>query len=199
MGSSGCTLCTKESAIRRGSQIRTGAMISAFRHITASNFTTIICVSAAWHVIRTTCQTTHKIDNDLRGLKYYVKDSPSKLLSPQHWAETAQTSSLCQEAHGVQHYVAFEAIKEWVDIEGEQHPMLAFAASADPDTYYHEAMREPDRAKFIKAMEKEVKSHTGSKVTSPSRNQDSSSSVGHEAQVPNCNQGSLQMEGKAQH
>jgi hypothetical protein len=26
--------------------------------------------------------------------------------------------------------------------------------------YYHEAMREPDRAKIIKAMEKEVKSHT---------------------------------------
>jgi hypothetical protein len=45
------------------------------------------------------------------------------------------------------YYVAFEAIKEWVDIEGEQHPMLAFAASADPDTmYYHEAMREPDCA-----------------------------------------------------
>ncbi|KAI2509498.1 hypothetical protein MHU86_4875 [Fragilaria crotonensis] len=59
------------------------------------------------------------------------------------------------------YYVAFEAIKEWMDIEGEQHPMLAFAASADPDTmYYHEAMREPDRAEFIKAMEKEVKSHT---------------------------------------
>ena len=85
--------------------------------------------------------------------------------------------------------------------------MLAFAASADPDTmYYHEAMREPDRAEFIKAMEKEVKSHTekqslgvGTKVISPSRNQDSSSSVGHEAQAPNCNQGSLQMEGKAQH
>ena len=39
--------------------------------------------------------------------------------------------------------------------------MLAFAASADPDTmYYHEVMREPDCAEFIKAMEKEVKSHT---------------------------------------
>ncbi|KAI2512113.1 hypothetical protein MHU86_2200 [Fragilaria crotonensis] len=63
------------------------------------------------------------------------------------------------------YYVAFEAIKEWMDIEGEQHPMLAFAASADPDTmYYHEAMREPDRAEFIKAMEKEVKSHTENEV-----------------------------------
>lgn len=59
------------------------------------------------------------------------------------------------------YHVAYETIKEWADIEGEQHPMLAYAASADPDTmYYHEAMREPDRAEFIKAMSKEVKSHT---------------------------------------
>ena len=59
------------------------------------------------------------------------------------------------------YHVAFETIKEWVDIEGEEHPMLAYTASADPDTmYYHEAMREPDRAEFIKAMQKnEVKSH----------------------------------------
>ncbi len=43
--------------------------------------------------------------------------------------------------------------------------MLVYAASADPDTmYYHEAMREPDRAEFIKAMEKEVKSHTENRV-----------------------------------
>ena len=60
------------------------------------------------------------------------------------------------------YHVAYETIKEWVDIEGEQqHPMLAYAASADPDTmYYHEAMREPDHAEFVKAMAKEVKSHT---------------------------------------
>jgi hypothetical protein len=52
-------------------------------------------------------------------------------------------------------------IKDWVDFEGEQLPMLANAASADPDTtYYHEAMREPDRGEFIKAVAKEVKSHT---------------------------------------
>jgi hypothetical protein len=47
------------------------------------------------------------------------------------------------------------------DIEGEQHPMFAYAASVDPDTmFYHEAMREPDSAEFIKAMDKEVQSHT---------------------------------------
>ena len=63
------------------------------------------------------------------------------------------------------YHVAYETIKEWGDIEGEQHPMLAYAASADPDTmYYHEAMREPDRAAFIKAMEKEVRSHTENEV-----------------------------------
>jgi hypothetical protein len=42
---------------------------------------------------------------------------------------------------------------------------LAYSASADPDTmYYHEAMREPDSAEFIKAMAKEVQSHTENEV-----------------------------------
>ena len=36
-------------------------------------------------------------------------------------------------------------------------PLMAYAASMDPDTlYYHEAMREPDREKFQEAMEKEI-------------------------------------------
>ena len=41
-------------------------------------------------------------------------------------------------------------------------PSLAFvaSASANPDTmYHHEAMRQPDRAQFLKAMEAEVASH----------------------------------------
>ena len=60
------------------------------------------------------------------------------------------------------YHVAFEA---GVDFEikdhKEEHPMLAYAASADPDTmYFHEAMKEPDKDEFIKAMRKEVESHT---------------------------------------
>jgi hypothetical protein len=60
------------------------------------------------------------------------------------------------------YHVAFATLKEWEDSGYEdQHPMMAFAASADPDTmYYHEAMREPDRDEFKTAMEKEVQSHT---------------------------------------
>jgi hypothetical protein len=43
--------------------------------------------------------------------------------------------------------------------------MLAYAASADPDTmYYHEAMREPDSVEFVKAMGKEVQSYTENEV-----------------------------------
>ncbi|KAI2507504.1 hypothetical protein MHU86_6892 [Fragilaria crotonensis] len=39
--------------------------------------------------------------------------------------------------------------------------MLAFAASADPDTmHYHEATRDPDFVEFIKAMVKEVQRNT---------------------------------------
>ena len=41
------------------------------------------------------------------------------------------------------------------------HPLLAYAASADPDTmYYHEAMQQPDRKQFVQAMSDEVRSQT---------------------------------------
>jgi hypothetical protein len=44
-----------------------------------------------------------------------------------------------------------------------QHPLLAMAASNDPDTlHYHEAMKASDRKEFIKAMYDKVrKSSTG--------------------------------------
>ena len=39
----------------------------------------------------------------------------------------------------------------------DENPLLSFAASADPDTMYlHQAMKEPDREEFVKAMTKEV-------------------------------------------
>ena len=69
----------------------------------------------------------------------------------------------------LQYHVAFEAVKEW--LEEEQH--FAFAASKDPDTmYYHEAMKEPDKKEFLKAMEKEVQSHTDNGVWELVRKED---------------------------
>jgi hypothetical protein len=39
----------------------------------------------------------------------------------------------------------------------QDNELLAYKAKADPDTMYlHEALKEPDREKFIKAMEKEI-------------------------------------------
>lgn len=56
-------------------------------------------------------------------------------------------------------YVAFEVLASPIvetEIENK-NPLLALAASADPDTmYYHEAMKEPDKQEFIKAMVREV-------------------------------------------
>ena len=44
----------------------------------------------------------------------------------------------------------------------EENLLLAFKANADPDTMYmHEALKEPDRAQFIKAMLKEVSDQMG--------------------------------------
>ena len=75
---------------------------------------------------------------------------------------TAMQAKMEQE---FQYYVAYEAIQEWNPESDDLHPMQAYAASADPDTmYYHEAMREPDRKQFIKAMQKEVESHTSNGV-----------------------------------
>ena len=43
--------------------------------------------------------------------------------------------------------------------------MLAYMASADPDTMYlHEAMREPDREQFLEAMQEEIKGHMENKT-----------------------------------
>jgi hypothetical protein len=44
----------------------------------------------------------------------------------------------------------FETIAAWTMEEEEIHPLIALAASSDPDTmYYHEAMQEPDKKQFI--------------------------------------------------
>ncbi len=44
------------------------------------------------------------------------------------------------------------------DANEQEHPMMAYAASSDPDVMYlHEAMQQPDREEFKKAMTKEVK------------------------------------------
>ena len=45
------------------------------------------------------------------------------------------------------------------DIE-QDSPINAFAASSDPDIMYlHQAMKEPDKAQFLKAMDQEVQAH----------------------------------------
>jgi hypothetical protein len=46
------------------------------------------------------------------------------------------------------------------EIQEDMSDPIAFAASSDPDTMYmHEALREPDRAQFLEAMQKEIKDH----------------------------------------
>ena len=63
------------------------------------------------------------------------------------------------------YHVAFETCADFEAENEAEHPMMAYAASADPDTmYFHEAMKEPDREEFVKAMQKEVESHTANEV-----------------------------------
>jgi hypothetical protein len=45
--------------------------------------------------------------------------------------------------------------------ESKPFDAVSYAASSDPDVmYYHEAMKAPDRADFVRAMEKEMQAHT---------------------------------------
>jgi hypothetical protein len=65
-------------------------------------------------------------------------------------------------------FVAYETIAYQsadIDPQDDLHPLEVFAASADPDTMYlHEAMKQPDKAQFLKAMQEEVQAHTENKL-----------------------------------
>jgi hypothetical protein len=63
-----------------------------------------------------------------------------------------------------QSFVAYESLVVPQDESAPEDPIAAFSTSADPDTmYYHEAMKEPDKAQFLEAMVKEVRDHTEAK------------------------------------
>jgi hypothetical protein len=52
---------------------------------------------------------------------------------------------------------SFQAMFSQDDSLTQDHGLLAYKAKADPDTLYlHQALKEPDREKFIEAMEKEI-------------------------------------------
>jgi Reverse transcriptase (RNA-dependent DNA polymerase) len=63
-------------------------------------------------------------------------------------------------------FIIYEAESNFIDHHNEynnQHP-IAMAASSDSDTlYYHEILREPDKAQFIQAMEEEIRGHNDNK------------------------------------
>ena len=61
--------------------------------------------------------------------------------------------------------IPFQTCKQPINDQiADAPPLTDFAASTDPDImYFHEAMREPDKLQWIKAMEEEVRSHTDSK------------------------------------
>ena len=62
------------------------------------------------------------------------------------------------------HYIAYEVLVQQDDIEPEtdyQHPVVAYAASNNPDImYWHKAMRQPDQKQFIQAAVEEINGQT---------------------------------------
>lgn len=53
--------------------------------------------------------------------------------------------------------MCLEVLHPYNNIQENEDLLVAFKATVDPDTMYlHQAMKEPDRAEFLKAMTKEV-------------------------------------------
>jgi hypothetical protein len=87
-------------------------------------------------------------------------------------AMNAQVDHLLSHVQQDEPYVdllSLEAIVPEAETDQQlQHPLLAMAATNDPDTlYYHEAMKAPDKAEFIKSMHEEVQGQIDNKVYSP--------------------------------
>jgi hypothetical protein len=81
------------------------------------------------------------IDNTVRRSQRQTKPNPRYFNDDILAYETLSTYHLDEE--------------DW-----DTHPMLAYAASADPDImYYHQAIKEPDGPQFVKAMVEEVTDH----------------------------------------
>jgi hypothetical protein len=118
----------------------------------------------------------------LEGTQEVTGPTDSQMVEPSQMEEPMVPEGLRRSSRvrrPVQRYVAaFSAIQSAVvpdqafgaqaleidSPELTEHPLLAFAASADPDTMYlHQALKEPDKAQFIKAMEEEIRSHTDNK------------------------------------
>jgi Reverse transcriptase (RNA-dependent DNA polymerase) len=87
-------------------------------------------------------------------------------------AMNAQVGHLCSSLSNSDPCIdilSLEAIVPEAETDQQlQHPLLAMAATNDPDTlYYHEAMKAPDKEEFIQAMYEEVQEQIDNKVYSP--------------------------------
>jgi len=93
-----------------------------------------------------------------------VQQQPTETPPPPRAQAPATTRSGRQVRKPTAHadFVAYQALNQWEeeDEQDGQHPLMSYKATADPDTMYlHEAMREPDKDKFLVAMEREMKDH----------------------------------------
>ena len=70
--------------------------------------------------------------------------------------ENIQMNTTIVDNYNYSNTVPYEVMASFIDYENVDDT-IAYAASKDPDTMYlHEAMRQPDKPQFLKAMQKEV-------------------------------------------
>jgi hypothetical protein len=106
-----------------------------------------------------------------------IKQGAELTAEPQHEAPTLQCSTQKRVAtekylqsleQQNPNFVAYKTIAyQSADIDPQDniHPLEVFAASADPNTMYlHKAMKEPDKAQFLEAMQEEVQAHSNNQL-----------------------------------
>ena len=89
-------------------------------------------------------------------------DTPMKESEPVEKLIKAMMSEIRkQTSNGIEGEIF--CLEAMFPIRGEdEHPLVAYKATSDPDTMYlHEAMKEPNRKEFLQAMQKEVTDQAG--------------------------------------
>ena len=84
-----------------------------------------------------------------------------RLIRPPARLIEAHAAEIAEPRLSLVTYEVLQELQDADDLLSQAHPLLAYAASADPDTMYlHQAMQQPDRDQFLEAMEQEVTSQS---------------------------------------
>ncbi len=153
--------------------------------------------------------------NDEPGQNHETDDNQDADPEPQELPPLQRSRCLCQPVDRLTYAMMAELTHTSPDCEGELFclkalfpDVLVYAAYKDPDTMYlHQAMKEPNKDKFIAAMVEEMDAQlkggrqllTDPQVQGFEGHHHTPSGLANEAQAPDPSSESLQVEGLPEH